>query len=173
MSRFRMVAAPALVALLVSAGPSLAQGAPAQATPAAAAAAKPAFDDALAKRVGADDRGMRNYVLVILRTGPTKVPAGPERDAMFKGHFANMERLSNEGKLALAGPFGTDAGAAADDWRGLFIFAVPTVAEAKALVATDPTIQKGELVAEYHKWYGSAAVMLIPDAHKTIAKQSF
>ena len=31
----------------------------------------------------------------------------------------------------------------------------------------------GELVAEYHKWYGSAAVMLIPDAHKTIAKQSF
>jgi hypothetical protein len=84
-----------------------------------------------------------------------------------------MQRLADEGKLALAGPFGTDAGEAPNDWRGLFVFAVPTVADAKALVATDPTIQKGELVAEYHKWYGSAAVMLVPDAHKTIAKASF
>jgi hypothetical protein len=33
--------------------------------------------------------GMRQYVLVVLKTGPNKLPAGPERDAMFKGHFAN------------------------------------------------------------------------------------
>ena len=55
--------------------------------------------------MGADDYGMRQYVLVILKTGPTRVPDGEERDAMFRGHFANMQRLSKEGKLALAGPF--------------------------------------------------------------------
>jgi len=30
-----------------------------------------AYDAALAQRTGADERGMRRYVLVILRTGPT------------------------------------------------------------------------------------------------------
>jgi hypothetical protein len=29
------------------------------------------------------------------------------------------------------------------------------------------------MVAEYHKWYGSAAMMLVPDAHGKVAKKSF
>ena len=41
----------------------------------APAAPTPAFDQALAKTLGADERGMRNYVLVILKTGPNRVPA--------------------------------------------------------------------------------------------------
>jgi uncharacterized protein YciI len=137
---------------------------------ATAAASAPAFDEMLAKSSGADDYGMRNYVLVILKTGPTKVPAGPERDAMFKGHLANINRLSQAGKLVLAGPFQGDGG---DGWRGLFVLAVADVEEAKQLVATDPVIMKGEMVADYHKWYGSAAVTLVPDAHKKLAKKSF
>src|SRR5688572_17997655 len=88
--------------------------------------AAPAFDAALAQQLGADEHGMRNYVLVILKTGPTPVPKGEKRNEMFKGHFANMERLANEGKLAVAGPFdGTDG------WRGMFIFAVKDIEEAK------------------------------------------
>src|SRR5690349_4562277 len=84
------------------------------------APAAPAYDADLARKLGADNNGMRSYVLVILKTGPKRIPAGPERDAMFKGHFANMERLASEGKLVLAGPFGDREG----DWRGLFIFDV-------------------------------------------------
>ncbi|HSH89171.1 MAG TPA: YciI family protein, partial [Ramlibacter sp.] len=95
-----------------------------------------------------------------------KVPAGPERDEMFKGHFANMKRLSAEGKLALAGPFD-----GVDGWRGLFIFAVPDIEEAKKLVATDPVVMKGEMVAEYHRYFGSAALMLVPGAHDKVAKK--
>src|SRR6187549_756113 len=74
------------------------------------------YDAALAQRLGADERGMRQYVLVVLKTGPTRVPEGEKRDAMFKGHFANMARLSKEGKLVLAGPFEKGA----EGWRGLF-----------------------------------------------------
>ena len=117
------------------------------------------------KTLGADEHGMRNYVLVVLKNGPTRMPAGPERDAMFKGHFANMQRLSDEGKLMLAGPLD-----GLDGWRGLFVYAVTDIEEAKKLTATDPVIVKGEMVAEYHKWYGSAAVMLVPEAHKRIGK---
>jgi uncharacterized protein YciI len=129
---------------------------------------KQTFDAELAKTVGADDFGMRKYVLVVLKTGPNQMPAGKERDEMFKGHFANINRLAAEGKLALAGPFD-----GVDGWRGLFIFAVPEIEEARQLTATDPVISSGEMVAEYHKYYGSAALMLVSDAHKKVAKKSF
>jgi len=127
--------------------------------------AKPAtFDAELAKKTGADEHGMRHYVLVILKTGPLRVPDGAKRDAMFAGHFANIERLSKEGKLALAGPFAKDP----DGWRGLFVFAVEGIDEAKSLTETDPVIVNGEMVAEYHAWYGSAATMLIPGLHERL-----
>ena len=155
-----------LAPILFAVGLALAAPAvPASETAAPAAdAPKPVFDAALAERVGADERGMRRYVLVILKTGPTRVPDGPERDAMFAGHFANMERLAKEGKLALAGPFAKDP----DGWRGLFVFAVTDIEEARALTATDPVIVKGEMVAEFHPWYGSAAVMTIPETHERV-----
>lgn len=57
------------------------------------------YDDPLAQRLGADARRMRSYVLVILRTGPTCVLDGKARDAMFTGHFANIQRLADAGKL--------------------------------------------------------------------------
>jgi uncharacterized protein YciI len=129
-------------------------------------AAKPSYDAELARSLGADERGMRSYVVVVLKTGPNKVPAGPERDEMFRGHFANMNRLAAEGKLALAGPFD-----GVDGWRGLFVFAVSDIGEAARLVATDPVVVKGEMVAEYHPYYGSAALMLVRDAHEKIVSK--
>lgn len=133
-----------------------------------ATAEKPKFDAELAKKLGADDIGMKNYVLVILKTGPNKILAGKERDDMFKGHFANIKRIAAEGKLVVAGPLD-----GVDGWRGLFVFAVVDIEEAKKLVATDPVIIKGEMIAEYHKWYGSAALMQVNETHEKIAKKSF
>ncbi len=128
--------------------------------------AKPAYDAALAQKLGADERGMRAYVLVILKTGPTRVPDGEQRTAMFAGHFANMERLVAEGKLVMAGPFSDDPAG----WRGLFLFAVADIEEAKQLTATDPVIVSGEMVAEYHAWYGSAGVMMLPEVHERVKR---
>lgn len=138
------------------------------AEPAAQDATPPAlaYDAALAQRTGADERGMRRYVLVILRTGPTPVKDADARKAMFAGHMANIQRLAKAGKLALAGPFGDAAG----DWHGLFVFATDDIDEAKALVATDPVIQQGEMVADYHSWYGSAATMLTGELHEKLVR---
>ena len=125
-----------------------------------------AADPALAKQLGADERGMRTYVLVILKTGPHRAPDGPARDEMFKGHFANITRLASAGKLVLAGPFGEKT-----DWRGMFVFAVDTQEEAERLVSTDPVIKNGEMVAEYHLLYASAALMAVNEIHRKIAPQ--
>jgi len=157
---YKLILTATCAVLLLLSLPSQAQS--------SAEAGKPPYDPELARSVGADDYGMKNYVLVVLKTGPNRVPAGPERDEMFKGHFANMNRLSAEGKLALAGPFD-----GVDGWRGLFVFAVSDIEEAKKLVATDPVIIKGEMTAEYHKYYGSAALMLVREAHEKLAKKRF
>jgi uncharacterized protein YciI len=161
--RFLSAALAAAALLLTLPG---AQAQPAAQPPAPAADA--AYDADLARAVGADERGMRSYVLVVLKTGPTPMPAGKDREEMFKGHFANMNRLAAQGKLALAGPFD-----GVDGWRGLFIFAVAEIDEARKLTATDPVISSGEMVAEYHKYYGSAALMLVNEQHKKVAKKRF
>jgi uncharacterized protein YciI len=125
----------------------------------------PAYDAGLAAKLGGDERGMRQYVMVILKTGPTPMPKGKERDQMFKGHFANIERLAQQGKLVLAGPFD-----GVDGWRGMFVFAVPDIDAAKLLTATDPVIASGEMIAEYHQYYASAALMQVNEIHKRITK---
>lgn len=126
------------------------------------------FDAELAKRLGADKLGMRNYILVILKTGPVTVAPGKERDEIFKGHFANIHRLADEGKLVVAGPFGDK-----NDWRGMFIFNVETIEDAQKLTATDPVVKSGIMVPEFHKLYCSAALMEVGNIHKKIAEQNF
>lgn len=126
------------------------------------------YDAELAKRLGADPYGMRNYVLAILKTGPNDASiTGEQRKEIFRGHFANMNRLAAEGKLALAGPFGENDQA----FRGLFVLAVTTVEEGRALTGSDPAVKAGVFVVEYLPWYGSAAVMQVNDIHTRIAEQ--
>jgi uncharacterized protein len=122
------------------------------------------YDAALAKRLGADERGMRMYVLALLKTGTAQLPAGKERDTLFEGHMANINRLAKEGKLALAGPFEKND----KNFRGLFILIAKTIEEAKRLVETDPTIKAGVFAVELIPWYGSAALLLVNDAHAKI-----
>ncbi len=152
----------ALLALLLLCLPAAGAAAVQAAEP--APSQKPVYDRALAGRLGADQRGMRAYVLVILKTGPKHMPKGAARDAMFAGHFANIGRLAAAGKLVLAGPFDDNPAG----WRGLFLLAVNDVDEARRLTATDPVIAHGEMVAEYHRWYGSAAAMMLPEIHERL-----
>lgn len=133
---------------------------------AASAQAAPAYDAGLAKSLGADERGMRQYVLVILKTGPNKMAEGEARKQMFQGHFANMGRLAADKKLVLAGPLDGK-----DGRRGIFVLNTPDIEAATAWVGTDPVIVHGEMVAEYHKFYGSAALMMVNEVHGKIEKK--
>lgn len=126
-----------------------------------------AFDADLAKKLGADERGMKMYVLCILKTGPKDADVkGEQREKIFAGHFANIERLAGEGKLAVAGPFGKND----KSWRGLYIFNVATIEEAEKLVVLDPAVQAGVFVPDLTPWYGSAAMMIVPETHKKIQR---
>lgn len=131
------------------------------------AAQESAFDPELAKRLGADERGMKMYVLCILETGPNDATVqGDERKEVFAGHFANINRLVEEGRLVLAGPFGKND----KSYRGLYIFNVGTIEEAEKLVVLDPAVEAGVFVAELTPWYGSAALMMVKETHQRIEK---
>ena len=126
-----------------------------------------AYDADLAKRLGADERGMKSYVLCILKTGPKDAEIkGEERKAIFAGHFANINKLADEGKLAVAGPFGKNE----KSYRGLYVFNVATVEEAEKLVLRDPAVAAGVFVPDLTPWYGSAAMMVVNETHKRIEK---
>ncbi len=75
---------------------------------------------------------------------PEKTPATEE---IQKGHMANINRLAQMKKLVAAGPFGDDG-----RLRGIFVFRVASLDEAKALTETDPAIQAGRLAMDIHQW---------------------
>lgn len=124
------------------------------------------FDAELAAELGADDYGMRRYVLVMLTAGEADDLDAEAVREIQRGHLDNMRKLAEDGHLVVAGPF-IEGG----DRRGIFVFAVETVDQAKALTASDPAIQAGRLKAEYLPWYGSAALMRVSELHGRIARQ--
>lgn len=134
---------------------------------AAKAQTKPVFDAALAQKLGADDYGMRQYVMAFLKTGPTRITDKAELAKLQKAHLQNIERLAKEGKLAVAGPFTDDK-----EIEGIFVFNVKTIEEARALTETDPGIKAGVFVMELHPFYCSAALMEVAAMHEKIQKKS-
>jgi uncharacterized protein YciI len=126
------------------------------------------YDAELAKKCGADEHGMRKYVIAFLKAGPNRTQDSATAAKIQAGHMANIGRMADAGQLVLAGPF-MDKG----DLRGIYIFNVATVEEAKALTETDPAIQAGRLTMELHPWYGSAGLMQLNDIHKKVQKKDF
>lgn len=127
----------------------------------------PKYDKVLADSLGGDDYGMRSYILVILKTGPTKIDDKKTSDSLFKGHIENISRLASIGKLIIAGPLGKND----NSYRGIFILTVKTIEEAKELLETDPTIKAKVFEVELYKWYGSAAIPTYLPNHEKIEKK--
>lgn len=124
------------------------------------------FDENLAKSLNADEYGMKKYVFCLLKSGTNTTASKEETKKLFEGHMANINKLAKEGKLVAAGPFMKND----RNYRGIYIFNVETVDEAKALVTTDPAIKANLLEAELTPWYCTAALQETVKIHEKIAK---
>ena len=134
-----------------------------------AQADNPKYDKALADSLGADDYGMKSYVLVMLKTGSNKIEDKATLDSLFKGHLANIGRLADLGKLVVAGPLKKND----KTYRGIFILNVKTIEEANDLLISDPAVAAKLLDAELYQWYGSAALSEYLKYHDRIEKKKF
>lgn len=130
-------------------------------------AQSPVYDSLLARKLGADDYGMKQYVMVFLKSGTVKIKDAAQRAQLQQAHLKNILKLADEGKLIVAGPFMDD-----QPIRGIFILNVRSVEESKKIAETDPAVQAGTLQMEMHPWYGSAALVETLSIHKKLEKKS-
>ena len=101
---------------------------------------------------------MTRYVVGLFHRGPNSSPQQTDESRRIQeGHMANIRKMAETGKLIVAGPF-TDGG----DLRGILIFKLDSVDEARALVEADPAVQAGRLTIELHPWFAAAGLRVNP-----------
>lgn len=70
-------------------------------------------------------------------------------------HLAHLNKLSESGKLVVAGPFENGG-----THRGLLIFDVETVDEALKLESEDPAVKTGRLKMKAFYWWGAKGTVI-------------
>ena len=111
------------------------------------------------KRVGSESVSARatlevspaDYVLVYLRRGPgAEGKSDEERAEVQAAHMAELDRMSRQGQLLLAGPF--DSENTYPEMRGILVLDVEDIEFARGLALSDPGVQAGVLVPELMSW---------------------
>ncbi|WP_221930102.1 hypothetical protein [Fodinibius sediminis] len=54
----------------------------------------------------------------------------------------------------------------------MYIFKPSSIEEARTYTATDPAVKAGRLEVELYTWYGSAAMLKIPEIHKQLRRKN-
>jgi uncharacterized protein YciI len=73
------------------------------------------------------------YIAFLVRGEKWTAERTPQTEEIQKAHLANIGRLAEMKKLVVAGPFGDNG-----NLRGIFVFKVASLEEARALTLTDP-----------------------------------
>jgi uncharacterized protein YciI len=107
----------------------------------------PWWSEDVMKKPAAPIKMEKAYLGLLTRGEKWTAEKTPQTEELQKAHLANINRLAQLKKLVVAGPFGDDG-----VLRGIFVFRVASLDEAKTLAATDPAVQAGRLAIELHPW---------------------
>lgn len=99
---------------------------------------------------------MKKYYLVLLLANPEKEELDSMKVAEIqRAHLDNINRLTELGKIAIAGPMGDDG-----NLRGIFVMDCESLEEAETLCKTDLAIQKRRLLFQIHPWWAAKGSVL-------------
>jgi uncharacterized protein YciI len=101
--------------------------------------------------------GFEQYTLVLMKRGDKWNPNAPEFMDVMRQHHAFIEKMTDQGSLAIAGPFPFDD---PGELRGVAIFRVGAERTGK-LTQDDPIVKAGLLKPEIHPW-GTGKGVLAP-----------
>lgn len=93
---------------------------------------------------------MKRYIFCLLMAGPQQSQDSVTVAAIQKGHMEHIQKMAETGKLVMAGPF-QEGG----EYRGIFVFDVETVDEARILAEQDPAVKSGRLVLHFIPWWAA------------------
>jgi len=117
------------------------------------------------------DVQLEPYELVMLYRGTNPPKLSPEELAKLQAqHVAHQRRMAAAGKLVVAGPFKVESDQ--DPLRGLALYRVGSVAEARKLAEQDPAVKAGRLRVEVFTWYTEKGALAFPLAEKLRAASS-
>lgn len=103
----------------------------------------------------AEPPGMEQYTLVLMKRGDNWNPSAPKFPDVMTQHFAFIKQMTDQGSLAIAGPFPfSDRG----ELLGAAIFRVGAEQTAK-LIQDDPTVKAGLVKTEVHPWATGKGVL--------------
>lgn len=98
---------------------------------------------------------MKTYYMVFLVKGDNRTQDSLTAAEIQKQHLAHLDKLWHDGKLDIAGPFLDD-----NDMRGVCIYNVKTLEEAKELAEADPAVKSGRLKVIVRPWYSMKGASL-------------
>ncbi len=104
-------------------------------------------EDVMKKTTSAPTKFTTAYLAFLTRGDKWTPEKTPATEAIQKAHLANIQKLADMKKLVVAGPFGDNG-----TLRGIFVFKVDSIEEARSLAATDPAVQAGRLALQILTW---------------------
>lgn len=100
------------------------------------------------------------YQLVLLKRPAHAPDYPPERlQEIQRGHIAHLTALGEAGQIVIAGPFSDQED---ERLRGLALFQVGSVEEARRLAEADPAVVAGRLEVEVLTWHVEKGYMVFP-----------
>lgn len=121
----------------------------------ASAQEKKASRSKKAEKKNIADGEMKTYYMVFLNKGPKRDHDSTTVMQIQKEHLAHLTKMAEEGKMVIAGPF-LDEG----NTRGICIYSVGSLEEAKKLAEADPAVKAGRLVVEVRPWMSQKGATL-------------
>ena len=100
------------------------------------------------------------YQLVLLKRPAAAPDYPPERlQEIQRAHLAHMGALGEAGHLVIAGPFSDQED---ETLRGLALYQVGSIEEARRMAEADPAVQAGRLEVEVLTWHVEKGYMTFP-----------
>lgn len=102
------------------------------------------------------------FQLVLLKRPAERADIPEEEVAEIqRAHLAYLTRLGEEGKIVLAGPFSDQED---ESLRGLALYRVGSIEEARRLASADPAVLAGRLEVEAMTWWVEKGYVTFPKA---------
>lgn len=100
------------------------------------------------------------YELVLLRWPDNRDEADPETtDRLQAEHLGHLAAMKAAGHLKVAGPLAQQVD---ESWRGIALYQVGSLSEARRLAESDPAVRAGRLAIDVMTWYTEKGALGFP-----------